>query len=234
MLNEINVYCDESCHLEHNHHTVMVLGAIWCLKGLCSDINQRVREIKERNQLSRSFEIKWDKVSPAKYDFYLDILDYFFDDDDLHFRGIIIDKAKLDHLAFHQTHDTWYYKMLFTLLNVIIIPSNRYNIYLDYKDTWSYQKAMKLYDVISNAKYDYSREIINKIQPIRSYEAEILQLTDLLIGIISYLNRGLTGSKAKTDLVERMKERSNYSLTETTLLREDKVNILRWPPDEVI
>ena len=25
-----NVYCDESCHLEHDRQKVMVLGAIWC------------------------------------------------------------------------------------------------------------------------------------------------------------------------------------------------------------
>ena len=24
-----NVYCDESCHLDHDHKGVMVLGAIW-------------------------------------------------------------------------------------------------------------------------------------------------------------------------------------------------------------
>jgi len=25
-----NVYCDESCHLENDHQTAMVLGAVWC------------------------------------------------------------------------------------------------------------------------------------------------------------------------------------------------------------
>ncbi len=30
-MNQIyNVYCDESCHLEHDDKPVMVLGAIWC------------------------------------------------------------------------------------------------------------------------------------------------------------------------------------------------------------
>jgi hypothetical protein len=26
----LNVYCDESCHLENDHQTAMVLGAVWC------------------------------------------------------------------------------------------------------------------------------------------------------------------------------------------------------------
>src|ERR1700722_11096356 len=30
----INVYCDESCHLEHDQSNFMVLGAIWCLYSI--------------------------------------------------------------------------------------------------------------------------------------------------------------------------------------------------------
>ncbi len=26
----INIYCDESCHLENDNQKVMVLGAVWC------------------------------------------------------------------------------------------------------------------------------------------------------------------------------------------------------------
>lgn len=35
-------------------------------------------------------EMKWTKISPAKVDLYKDLVNYFFDDDDLHFRGVII------------------------------------------------------------------------------------------------------------------------------------------------
>ena len=27
---EYNIYCDESCHLEHDNIIIMELGAIWC------------------------------------------------------------------------------------------------------------------------------------------------------------------------------------------------------------
>jgi len=30
MTQVFNVYCDESCHLEHDHQGVIVSGAIWC------------------------------------------------------------------------------------------------------------------------------------------------------------------------------------------------------------
>jgi hypothetical protein len=65
------------------------------------------------------FEVKWTKISSAKLDFYLNLVDYFFDDDDLHFRCVLIDKNLLNHGNFGQTHDDWYYKMLFTMLEPI-------------------------------------------------------------------------------------------------------------------
>src|SRR5882724_11946173 len=135
------VYCDESCHLENDGQQVMVLGAVWCPLEKTRDITMRLREIKVRHGLAADFEIKWTKVSPAKQQFYLDILDYFFDDDDLHFRGLIIrDKAKLRHEDFSQTHDDWYYKMYFSLLKGVLDPQSSYRIFLDIKDTRSEKK----------------------------------------------------------------------------------------------
>jgi hypothetical protein len=105
----VNIYCDESCHLENDHQRVMVLGALWCPKDRAPQAAERLREIKARHGLANNFEVKWTKVSPAKAQFYLDLVDYFFDDDDLHFRALIVpDKNLLRHEKFGQTHDDWY------------------------------------------------------------------------------------------------------------------------------
>ena len=224
-----NIYCDESCHLENDHQKAMVLGAIWCPIKEKQVISNRIRDIKVKYGLKPSFEIKWTKVSPAKFDFYVELLDYFFDVDDLHFRALIVpDKSLLDHPSFGHDHDKWYYKMYFDMLKVIFEPEARYRIYLDLKDTRGGAKVKKLHEMLCNNMYDFSREIIERIQLVRSEEIELLQLADLLIGIISYLNRGLSGSSAKLKLIERMKNRSGYDLTRTTLLREKKVNIFVW------
>jgi hypothetical protein len=229
MSDVVNIYCDESCHLEHDRQKAMVLGAVWCLKDLAPDAAKRIREIKMANGLNPSFEIKWTKISPAKSRFYLDLVDYFLDNDDLHFRALIVpDKTALDHLAHDQTHDEWYYKMYFDLLKVIIAPTQRYRIYLDIKDTRGAEKVAKLHDVLCNANYDFSRKIIERIQVVRSHEVEPLQLTDLLVGAISYVNRGLSGNAGKEAVIARLKSRSHYSLTRTTLLRENKINLFRW------
>lgn len=233
MTTTYNVYCDESCHLENDHQTVMVLGAVWCSLEKTREISVRIRETKTRHGSPPAFEIKWNKVSPAKQAFYLDLLDYFFDDDDLHFRALIVpNKSKLRHELYGQDHDTWYYKMYFDMLKVILDPQDRYRIYLDIKDTRSAAKIAKLHEVLCNNIYDFEREIIERLQTVRSHEVEPLQLADLLVGVVSYVNRGLCGNAAKVTLVERMQRRSGYELTRTTLLRESKVNLFVWQASE--
>ena len=48
-----NVYCDETCHLEHDNSNVMVLGAVWCPQSKLKEINERIRQIKKRNNVQK-------------------------------------------------------------------------------------------------------------------------------------------------------------------------------------
>jgi hypothetical protein len=235
MSETFNIYCDESCHLENDRQAAMVLGAIWCPLDKTREIAIRLREIKMKHGMPTPFEVKWTKVSPAKKALYLDLIDYFFDDDDLHFRALIVpDKSLLRHDAIPgQDHDTWYYKMYFDMLKVILRPDARYRIYLDIKDTRGAKKAAKLHDVLCNDKYDFSHEVIERLQLVHSHEIEQLQLADLLIGAVAYLNRGLEGNAGKMVVIQRMQQRSGYCLTKTTLLKEEKINIFRWHAAEV-
>lgn len=231
-----NIYCDESCHLENDQLKAMVLGAVWCPLDKRREIAVRLREFKQKHLMPASFEVKWTKVSPAKKNFYLDLIDYFFDDDDLHFRALIVpDKSKLQHIAFPgQDHDIWYYKMYFDMLKVILRPDSHYRIYMDIKDTRGAEKVAKLREVLCNSMYDFSRQVIERLQLVRSHEIEQLQLADLLIGAIGYLNRGLESNAGKMAVIRRMQKRSGYTLTKSTLLREEKINLFRWNAAEVL
>lgn len=231
MEEEYNIYCDESCHLEKDHQTIMGLGAIWAPLNKRRYISNGIQNIKIRHNINPKFEIKWTKVSPGKIRFYIDILNYFFENENFHFRGLIVpDKSILAHEEFKQTHDQWYYKMYFELLKVILLPNKKYNIYLDIKDTIGKYKVEKLHEVLCNNMYDFSREIIHKIQQVRSNEVNLIQVCDLLIGALVYANRGKYNSNAKKRLVDLIKDKTGYTLNRTTLLREDKFNILIWKP----
>jgi hypothetical protein len=221
-----NFYCDESCHLEGDGNDVMLLGAVWCPQENVKEINQRIRSIKQHNGISPFAEMKWSKLSEAKKQAYLELVNYFFDNNVLHYRGlIIVNKNALDHKRFTQTHDEWYYKMYFDMLKMVINPLDRYNIYLDIKDTNSAYKIQKLHEILSNNIYDFSKNIIKKIQTVHSREIQIMQLTDIFTGALSYKARDLSKVNAKVELIELLKSRSGYSLNKSTLYRENKFNI---------
>ncbi len=227
-MSEINIYCDESNHLEHDGIPTMVLGAVYGPIEKIKSANKRIREIKEKHNISATTEFKWTKIAKNKEAFYLDIIDYFFDNDDLHFRAIVVNKTELNHEKFKQTHDGFYYKMYFELLNKILEPQNKYCIYLDIKDTRGSQKIKKLQEILCNNIYDFDGNIVERIQHVRSHEIEVLQLTDLLIGAMQFLNRDDVKSETKKKIVERIRARSGYDLLKSTLVREPKTNIFYW------
>lgn len=244
MRQTINIYCDESCHLENDGADMMAIGAIYCPLEKKDEIFDRLYSFKIKHHLipkhkknlkeNRSYyELKWNKVSKAKIEYFKDVIDYFFDNDDLQFRVLIVsNKSKINYQAFNHTHDTFYYKMYFGMLKAILNPDFSHHIYIDIKDTKSKEKVHKLEQVLRNDKYDYSKEIIKKVQQVRSHEVEILQLCDLLVGAMGYVNRNLSNSIPKNELVELIKKRSRYSLNKSTLLKESKFNIFIWEPQK--
>jgi hypothetical protein len=228
-----NVYCDESGHLPNDGQPNMVLGAIWCPLERVQEMSDALRKLKKDHGLSPQMEVKWTKISPAKVDFYLALVDFFFNQSDLRFRALVVpDKSKLDHDAFEQDHDTWYYKMYFSMLKVIITPDDRFRIYVDIKDTRSADKMRKLHEVLCNNIYDFDQNIIERVQTVRSHEVELLQLADLLIGAVQHAGRGPLSDSAKDTVVRRVQQRSRYGLVKSTLLTEKKLNIFVWRPRE--
>jgi hypothetical protein len=224
-----NVYCDESCHLEKDPHHVMVLGAVWCPLDRSREIAARVREIKVEHGLKPWVEVKWQRVSASQDKLYLALIEYFLDERDLRFRGIVIpNKRLLRHEDFDQDHDTWYYKMYFVLLKPIVDRGAAFRIYLDIKDTRSANKVRHLHEVLCGSLNDKQREAVERIQSVRSHEVEQLQLADLLIGAVGYANRGLEANPAKVAIVERLRERIGRELTASTARDEEKFNVLRW------
>jgi len=230
----LNIYCDESCHLEHDEHDVMVLGALSCPTSESHAIAADIRRIKNEHGIPAGLELKWTKVSGAKVDLYLDLVDYFFTQDNLRFRGLVASpKSQLAHGTFGQDHDTWYYKMYFELLKVLLEdPSVVYRIYLDIKDTRSARKVHKLREVLCNNMRDFQGERA-RLQTVASHEVEQVQLADLLIGALSYANRGLTSSAAKLAVISRIENRTTRSLLCSTPPSEQKFNLFQWHPREV-
>lgn len=230
MVEAINIYCDESTHLPNDGMPFLVLGAISCPVAKAKEVSTRLREIIKKHDLPEDFEIKWSKVSETRLPFYRDIVDYFFDDDDLSFRVVVAPKGQLRHQEFNQTHDDWYYKMMFYLVRGLLQPGALAYIYLDKKDTRGGDKVRKLHEVIANSYYDFDQKIIRRVQIVESHHVIQIQLADLLLGAVNYKNRALNSNTAKLNLVSRIQERSGYALTTSTLPSEPKFNVFAWRP----
>ena len=205
-----------------------------CEKRFVRDLSKEIRELKVEHGFKPDFEAKWIKVSPAKKDFYLALVDLFIKDNRLRFRGVVApDKKLLNHKVFNQSHDEWYYKMYFLMLRQVLTGSNCYHVYLDIKDTKGGPKMRRLHEFLAKEIRDSQQQYIERVQQIRSHESELLQITDLLIGSLTYANRGLNTSVAKTEILDRLRERfGEQALTETSAFSAPKFNILLWQARE--
>lgn len=234
-LNEYNVYCDESCHLEHDNSNVMVLGAICCPKNSRLNIFKDIRKIKKDFGLSNSFEIKWTKVGDKKADFYIELIKYFIENNELSFRGLIVPNKKIiDNEQYCQSWDTFYYKMYYYLLRNLITFEKSYNIYIDIKDTNGSKKREKLLDILNTIKNEYlysENSPVKNLQAVQSKEVELIQLTDLIIGALCYENRGLSKEKdsnaGKLKIIEYLENTIGIPLTISTPPNESKFNIFK-------
>ena len=225
---EYNIYCDESCHLKSNNSKYMLIGAIYCPKIKVKEINNYIKKLKENYNLSNNIELKWNKIDKKTENLYLDIIDYFFNNNDLKFRVMVIDKERLNHKKYNQTENDFYHKAYYEMLKYIINRNNSYNIYPDIKDTNSYYYHQVMLNYLKIKILDTNNEIIKKVQPIKSYEAPILQINDILIGALSYSYRKLSDNAAKLNIIKKIDSLYPYNLDETSY--SEKFNIFMWKP----
>lgn len=227
-----NIYCDESCHLLHDESNVFVIGALWASSDVTKQVFIDLREIKQKHGLSPFFEAKWTKISNAKIEYYLDVVKYFFANDALRFRAVVVpDKTILDHSAFVQDHDTWYYKMFYVMLKIIIRSDARYNLYLDIKDTRSNRKVRELQKILNIVSPDDEELSVIRAQHIRSHEVELMQICDIFIGSLAYIHRQLSSNEGKLKVLKEIEEAiGGVSLLASTSKQEEKFNILVWNP----
>ncbi len=218
MKKTFNIYCDESCHIQNDHKNYMLLGSISSAYNQVKRHTERIKLIKQKHNFYA--EIKWSKVSNSKYEFYKELLDYFFDTD-IRYRAVVVKKQQIRSDISGQNYDDFYYKMYYYLLNHHKNSNYKYNVFLDIKDTLSAYKVQKLKEIL-NTKYG----VFNIVQNIRSHESVLLQLADLITGAIAYnLNNENKKVIAKMKLIERIQQHSNQNLLKSSYYDEKKMNL---------
>lgn len=218
MMGTFNLYCDESCHLENDPHTFMLLGFVKAPYNQIKRHKSRISTILKQHNFY--YELKWSNLSDSKFTLYKEIVEYFFDAE-LSFRAIIVNKNEIKNENFHQDFNTFYYKMYYQLLNHNINMENRYNVYLDIKDDLSADKVHTLQDIM-NVKYG----VFRNIQNIRSHESIFIQLCDILLGAVSYQNNNLDKKvTAKNRIIDMISKQTKHDLRSSTYPNEEKFNL---------
>ncbi len=218
MSKTFNIYCDESCHIENDHKKFMLLGCVSSAYNQVKRHTARIKQLKEKHNYYG--EIKWSNVSNSQLLFYKDLVDYFFDTD-IMFRAVIIDKSKINNSVFNQDYDDFYYKMYYQLLNHNKNSSFNYNVYLDIKDTLSAYKVNKLKEIL-NTKFG----VFRNIQNIRSHESILMQISDFIMGALSYnLNNTEKKVIAKRQIIERIEQYAPNGLDCNSQYADKKLNL---------
>ncbi|HEM5071573.1 TPA: DUF3800 domain-containing protein, partial [Streptococcus suis] len=120
--------------------------------------------------------------------------------------------------------DDFYYKQYFYLVRKFLYEDD-VNVFIDIKDTNSILKVKKLKRILEISSKHNKK--VNNIQQIRSHENSIMQLADLLIGAIAYINRGIESSEARIMLCNLISERADHDLVSNTNYNEIKFNIFK-------
>jgi len=221
MSKTFNIYCDESTHLIHDGHPYMLLGYTSIAYPQIRMAKDEIKAIKHRHNYTE--ELKWTNVHEATYKVYADLIDWFFMND-LEFRAVVVDKSQIDESRPDYTFNDFYFRMYFQLLHTKVDFRNTYNVFMDIKDTCSYEKMERLRKIVE------LNSSIGNFQFIRSHESVFIQLADVLMGAINYNLRVEKGEIlgtviAKRRLIEKIKKHSNISLNTTTPLSRRKFNL---------
>lgn len=223
-----NYYGDETSHIANDGNRYMALGALCCRKFDAKRLSNEINAIKSRHNIAKNFEIKSTKISVGAIEFYKELVEWFLTSPDVILRIVLIDKSIVKYNNFN-VYDTFYYKMYYTLFRYYLYGEENH-IYLDYKDRRGNLRCAEIKEIMSRDHITSMKSIT--VQQMNSKESNLIQMTDLLIGLICYNANEKKLSKAKLELIDVLKQSTGLDLFSTTFNSDynNKIDILNWRP----
>lgn len=210
---EYVVYCDESRHDGAEQNRFMSIGSLWMPRSLKPELTKKFRGLRESVGLKG--EVKWSKVSARKLEAYQKLVAFFFQQQDLRFRVIVVDQSKVDLRRFHGgDRELGFYKFYFEMLEKWIEAGNRYLVLLDFKRNKGADRYGTLRRVLENKAKGMAW--IDDLTVIDSYESPLAQLNDLLTGAVAATWCGLKPGGAKERLSAYIAQHRGASLKTAT------------------
>jgi hypothetical protein len=197
------VYCDESCQevlSNKSTHKFLLLGSLWFPSEYRSEFKEKINTIKITNNYN--LEIKWNKVSPITYNFYKDLVEYFFQATNIRFRALVVESEKINLVRFHSGDaELSFYKFYYQMLHNWIYDFNEYEIFLDLKRNKGKNRINKLKEVLINSNLS---SVIKNVQALPSRQSLGIQLCDLLLGAVNGKFNNSVTSNSKLKIIEEI------------------------------
>ena len=224
-----SVFCNESWHTIRSGGINMTVGALVCPLPDIRSCAEAVRSLKVKHGLATGFEAKWTKVSPAKAEFYMDLVDLFLRYHHLRFFGAGAESGIGSKDGAPVSRDGIRDALNRRLLEAVLCGPHRYRVYLEVGDTRGGARLRRLREGVTDKPLGADQPHIERLQQIRSSESGIMQIADLLTGALAYASRGLGGNVGKTAVVARLRERFGAeALTDAAVPHDSKFNVMTW------
>lgn len=219
------VFCDES-HPElfvspRADVAKAVIGSLWLPAEFRASFKGHINALREKHRVWGEF--KWNKVSPSRVAFYIDLVDYFFNTPELQFRAIVIDSTKIDLERYHSADaELGFYKFYYQLLHHWIVAPNEYTIFCDDKVNRDPRRVLELGKVLANANRGAT---VASLRSVSSSQSAGVQVCDVLMGATQWRANDTPGtSTAKIAVVARIEEHLGRAIA-PTMPSERKFNV---------
>lgn len=221
----------------------MLFGGIVTRRSTANRIAEAIGSWRHTHHMHA--EMKWQKVSRAKYTEYASFVDGFFtlaDSDIALFKCMVIDTHMVDYNAYHEgDKELGFYKFLYQFLlhkfarypsrndgRMVVFPHRR-------QTSYSLDKLLVVLNRGIRSQLGVNRDVVASIDPISAKHAEgggIIQFVDVLTGAVGYqwnnchLRPG--ASKPRVELAEYIAKRAGVeTLAAATPYRRHRFEI--WP-----
>lgn len=220
------VYCDESgleALTKKDAHLFVAIGGIWIPAEHRKTLKEGIGSIKDIHNIKG--ELKWQKFSPAYYELYKDVIDFFFLSGYIRFRVVLIEAGKVDNFKFNnEDAELGFYKFYYQLLHHWIYDFNNYDIFLDLKVNRITGRLKVLKRVLDNSNLTSN---ISQVQGLPSEQSLGIQLADVLTGMVSAKFNSEITSLAKLNLIQYIEDKYLGKPITATPKWEEKFNVFR-------
>ena len=208
----MEIYCDNAfpdLFTSNNPRAdYLMIGSLWLPADLREEVKDCIKAVRRRHDTWG--EIKWNKISRSRIGFYFDLIDLFmsYDEDELHFRGIAVNREQMKHDPNHVRTELGIYRFYHEMIHHWTNSQNTYRVFCETDNRCIHRFKRVL----------LGARITTDIQALPSKEVALIQLTDLLLGAASSRANGtLNGGTAKEDVVKALEQRLGIVLGPTTV-----------------